>query len=132
MFLLASRCLRESKGQPEESLFLEVLLLHTRVLRDFFLAVGGRIDDVLITDFLHTKPRFKLRHLRAPATKKRLDKLLAHASFTRPRLGKKWPVGMIQQEVLQAWMLFMRELEKEDPKARAWFPGYIVKRAPLA
>jgi hypothetical protein len=109
-----------------------VLLLHTRVLRDFFLAVGGRIDDVLITDFLHTKPRFKLRHLRAPATKKRLDKLLAHASFTRPRLGKKWPVGMIQQEVLQAWMLFMRELEKEDPKARAWFPGYIVKRAPLA
>ncbi len=125
MFLLASRCLQAPNSDPIGNLFLEALLLHTRVLRDFFLA-HGRKDDILITDFLRSKPRFKFRHLSSNATKKRLDKLLAHASFTRPRLARKWPVGAIQQEIVQAWLLFMLRLEKQDPKARAWFPQYVI------
>ncbi|MCE7892947.1 MAG: hypothetical protein DYH12_25120 [Sorangiineae bacterium PRO1] len=126
MFLLASRCLQAPNAPAVANLLLEALLLHTRVLRDFFRGVG-RNDDVLVTDFLPVKPRFRLRHLRSSSTKKRLDKLLAHASFSRPRLGKKWPVGPIQQEIVQAWLLFMDRLEKHDPKARAWFPRYAVE-----
>lgn len=126
MFLLASRCLQVPNDPAVANLFLEALLLHTRVLRDFFLS-DGRPDDILVTDFLPVTPRFKLPVLLSSSTRKRLDKLLAHASFVRPRLRKEWPVPAIQQEVVQAWLLFLERLEKHDPTARAWFPSYVVE-----
>ena len=130
MFLLASRCLQTPNEPAVANLLLEALLLHTRVLRDFFRGPGpgSRKDDILVTDFLPVKPRFRLRRLRSSSTKKRLDKLLAHASFSRPRLDKNWPIGPIQQEIIEAWLLFMERLDKHDPTTRGWFPKYVVER----
>jgi hypothetical protein len=107
-----------SSDRVLRNLSLEAFLLHARNLRDFFVGTGDK-RDILVIDYLPKKPRFRLPTLYR--TWNRLDKLLAHPSYQRPRLKKYWPVVAMHKELLAAWDLFLKRLATGDPKARQDF-----------
>src|SRR5262245_33972504 len=93
---------------------LESLLLHTRVLREFFYywefrndkAKRQKPDDVIAEDYIpdwtsHRPPIGP--YLRE--NKERLDKSLAHLSTLRvqyKRLEKRWDIAALRRELLPA------------------------------
>lgn len=68
--------------QFQRNLAIECALLHGRTLRDFFIGSGTE-DDVFASDFARPLPRWKLTKLRSSSTRRRMNKLLAHASYRR-------------------------------------------------
>jgi hypothetical protein len=103
---------------PLNNAALESFLIHVRNLRDFF--VGTRqSNDILAIDFVNPRPRFRLSTLRA--LQRRLDRQLAHPSYSRPHLNRLWPIEMLKNELMEAWALFLKRLGKANPRARAIF-----------
>jgi hypothetical protein len=87
------------------SAMLESLLLHTRVLHDFFCKDSRlKADDILASDFIDTWDA-KLAEAKCPyiaSRKDRLHKALAHLSTQRVKYesdNKEWDIASIQSEV---------------------------------
>lgn len=103
---------------------LESLLLHTRVLRDFFFRKPNPRfpDDVIAADFVpdwstHCPPLGAYLSSREP----RLDKALAHLSTERlgyDNKDKKWNVTAIRDELQPVIDLFLSKLPADR---KAWF-----------
>lgn len=93
---------------------LEAFLIHARNIRDFF-RPKGRHNDVLARDFLSPPPRVRLSRLRNRRLKQRLDRAIAHLTFSRSRLGRRWRVQALLSEIDTAMAAFIARLETEKP-----------------
>ena len=111
--------LPKSDDANQSHLMLEGFLLHARVLRDFLVkSKSSRCDDVLAEHFLEEPVvcTWSCPHLREH--KERLDKLLAHLTYTRLDAEKEWNVTKIHAEIECAWRKFLDALPE---KTRQWF-----------
>ena len=104
-----------STNIPMINVFLEDYLLHARNLRDFF-APGGKADDVITADFFGRPMRVSLPHLRSAAVRNRLNKRIAHLTFSRPRFRSSWNVRPLSIELNQAMIRFVTRLKSERPE----------------
>ena len=123
-YLLLQLC-RNAPHSPRRDLLnnlaLETFLLHARALRDFFTETLYP-DDVLAADFLPVRLRLRFPILGRPAVRERINKLLAHPSYARPRLRRAWQIPEMYQEVCTAWETFLHCLEGHSTAMRSWFP----------
>jgi len=94
---------------------LENFLLHARNLRNFF-AAAGKHDDVLAADFLGRPMRVRLPLLRSQGIRKRLNKSLAHLSYSRSRFRARWPGDRLYTEINQAMNRFAARLRVKRPE----------------
>ena len=106
---------------PTRNMLLEGFLLHARILRDFFVG-EPRGDDVSARHFFDDESAWvdKTKDL-CPYTRKkktRIDKKLAHLTYSRPILGKEWDFGTISKEIYEAWDKFLSFLPDER---KVWF-----------
>ena len=120
MLIVGVLAMDRAPTQEEKNLVLEALLLHARILRDFF-ATSGNPDDILARDFVRQMPRVAMPYLRSRKSRNRLNRLLAHASYSRRRLSKDWDVRTIVQELSGAMRTFLSHLRGEYPRRVAWF-----------
>jgi hypothetical protein len=107
---------------------LEVFLLHTRTLRDFFLRKRplpkSAETDILAADYFDALGEWvspTCAYLTDPRTKERLDRALAHVTYDRigySSTGKNWKTSQIADEIDNAWAAFLAALPSER---RAWF-----------
>jgi hydrogenase maturation factor HypF (carbamoyltransferase family) len=70
---------------------------------------------VLARDFLSPPPRVRLSRLRNRRLKQRLDRAIAHLTFSRSRLGRRWRVQALLSEIDTAMAAFIARLETEKP-----------------
>lgn len=112
-------------NEQETCMALESFLLHFRNLRAFLCPSLQRTthDDVTAADFLD---RGHLEDVTEPGPlerdKVRLDKMLAHLSYSRPDFIAEgvhaWNVPSMSIEILNALEAFLREL---SPERGPWF-----------
>ncbi len=110
---LASELPKSDANQSRSNLTLEGFLLHARVLRDFFVGPPKKDDDVLAEHFLEEPVpvcTWSCPYLSEHRNRKRLDKLLAHLTYTRLGHEKKWNVAKIHAEIERAWQEFLGAL----------------------
>ncbi len=118
----------------ERNLVLEAFLVHTRNLRDFF-AKSGQSDDILARDFVSQMPRIAMPYLRSKPFRKRLNRKLAHLSYSRPRLTSGWERETICREIEVAMRRFLERLQEENPRRVPWFgdvPGILAPLGTVA
>jgi hypothetical protein len=101
-----------------KNIALEAFLVHARVIRDFF-ASSASDNDVLAIDFLGSRPKVRLSLLRSPAIRTRLNRRIAHLSFSRSRLKRAWDVRTLLNEINDAMTTFVALLAKRDAKLAA-------------
>lgn len=94
---------------------LESFLIHARNIRDFF-ASRGNPDDVLARDFLGRPTRVRLSLLRSPKIRRRLNKRIAHISYSRARLGRGWNWSILLSEINDAMGKFEQRLRARSKK----------------
>jgi len=106
---------------PMKNLFVEGFLLHARILRDFFIA-DPKQDDVSARHFFEDPSQW-----RAPssslcpylkANKVRIDKKLAHLTYSRLTEEEQWDFKAIQSEIALAREAFRSALPEST---RQWF-----------
>jgi hypothetical protein len=93
---------------------LECFLLHARNIRAFFDA-EGRENDVLSRDFLGRPIRVAMPTLRSSQMQDRLNRRVAHLSYSRSYLGKSFPVEKLMGEINAAMARFEERLRSRDP-----------------
>lgn len=91
---------------------LESLIIHARNIRDFFNSTG-RENDVLAIDFLGRNLRIRMPYIRK--NKKRLDRRIAHLSYSRSRMSPKWDVAKIISEMNDSINRFIKKLKVQHP-----------------
>ena len=91
-----------------ENSTLESFLIHARNIRDFFRFFCSDNDDVLARDYLGRTPRVKMPYIRK--NRRRLNKRIAHLSYSRPRLSRGWQTGRMLKEIDGAMMTFQSRL----------------------
>ncbi len=101
-----------------KNIALESFLVHARVIRDFYAASASE-NDVLAIDFLGSVPRVRLSLLRSRAIRTRLNRRIAHLSFSRSRLKRAWDVRTILNEINGAMDAFVALLARRDAKLAA-------------
>jgi hypothetical protein len=101
-----------------KNIALESFLVHARVIRDFY-ATSASDNDVLAVDFLGSSPRVRLPLLRSRAIRTRLNRRIAHLSFSRSRLKRAWDVRTLLNEINDAMSVFVALLAKRDAKLAA-------------
>jgi len=125
MFKEGLRWLASLKGvssapsQAAMNAAIEVTLIHARNLLDFF-AAGGRPNDVKMHDFLSFPPRIALPYLRK--NRKRMNRKLAHPSYSNSRMSSSWDFAAIEAEIDKAIARFVKRLARDEPKLRRLFP----------
>jgi hypothetical protein len=119
-----------ASDDPGRSAVIEVLLLHARVLRDFFTNRRPRPKryetDILAEDFFDDPSQWRtvtlpFEYLTDTQTRGRLDQWLAHLTYGRwdgDRPGKGWDLPKVIEEIDGAWAAFLNALPE---KRRAWF-----------
>ena len=120
---MASRIQNEYQSSPQENrnLLMEDFLLHARVLRDFFVATPKQ-DDVSATHFFDDPSLWQqtakelCSYLRA--NRVRLNKKLAHLTYSRLTEDEKWDFEAIRKEIFVAWESFLSNLPES---AKSWF-----------
>lgn len=111
-------------GRLKRRLRIEGLLLHARVLRDFFLCDSRNPDDILAVDFLEKADNWSSDGLFGylQANRERMDKMLAHLTYSGAefvRTGEiEWRFDDIHDEIKAAWDRFLPCLNDER---RPWF-----------
>ena len=120
MLLVGCLALGRAPTPEEHDLVLEALLIHARNLRDFF-AKSGNNNDILARDFVSQMPRFAMPYLRSKSRRNGLNRSLAHASYSRPRLSGEWNIQIIGQELEVAMRRFLERLKEESPTRVSWF-----------
>jgi hypothetical protein len=112
----------------EQNIALESFLLHYRNLRAFLCPSLQNLndDDVIASDFMRSEHSADYGNARAfdSEEKKRLDKMLAHISYSRNDYiaqGKDgWEIGKMHVGILgllEDWLALLPATE------RAWFPA---------
>lgn len=119
---LAQRIANEYKAssQQERNLLTEDFLLHARVLRDFFVR-NPKHDDVSARHFFNDESTWTAESSSLCAylqqNRIRLNKKLAHLTYSRLKLDEQWDFSAIRKEVFDAWHKFCSLL---TAPARQW------------
>ncbi len=119
---LAQRIANEYKvsSQQEQNLLTEDFLLHARVLCDFFVR-NPKNDDVSARHFFNHESTWTSESNSLCAylqqNRIRLNKKLAHLTYSRLKLDEQWDFSTIRNEISDAWSKFCSMLT--DP-ARQW------------
>lgn len=118
------------------NLWYEGLVLHSRVLRDFFFTkvdkkTGKRAthdDDIVAIDYFATPGAwpYTSKHLSPylKRNKERMDGALAHLSIRRLEYeagGKNWSASLLLSEIGAKWFEFIAKLEQDDAQVASWF-----------
>ncbi|MFA5360133.1 MAG: hypothetical protein WC349_04220 [Patescibacteria group bacterium] len=120
---------RINKNVLLRSAFIEVFLLHCRILYDFFYRRKGKNpidDDVIVEDFLSNKEFInfkKHRSLKGEIDKyfplKRANKELAHLSYYRlaktPKT-KQWQISKIYKNMSKTISSFLKNTDSDTRK----------------
>ena len=111
--------LRKGPDQVTENAFLESMLIHVRVLQDFFQKgtrrhrKGKELDDVLSKDFEFLPEPIPLR----PDYESRIDKEVAHLTYSRARritrAEKEWEPDAFLELVIRC-IKFIEFIETHD------------------
>ena len=115
---VAAKALAVAQGANDvwaQNLALESFLVHSRIIRDFF-AASGSADDVLARDFLGLDPKVRLSFLRSKPIRQRLNRKIAHLSYSRSRLKRAWDVRRLLNEINAAMIDFVSMLARRDRK----------------
>jgi len=109
------------EDRKKHDLLLEGLLLHARVLRDFFTKKPKK-DDVSAIHFFDDPAVWEnIKDTLCPYLwkhRERINKYLAHLTYDRLRKDKMWNCGAIFGELEHAWQQFYSLLPQ---KRKAWF-----------
>ncbi len=108
------RIAMQQGDQVGKNMALECFLLHARNIRAFFDG-EGRENDVLSRDFLDRPIRVALPLLRSSRMQDRLNRRVAHLSYSRSYLGKSFPVNQLLAEIETAMIRFEKRLRSRDP-----------------
>lgn len=100
--------------QDQVNLFLEAFLLHARNIRDF-LAWSNNPNDVIAADFVGRPVRVRMPLLRSRKVRERLNRRIAHLSYSRSRLGRHWNVVVLLAEIESGMGAFIRRLSEVSP-----------------
>ena len=105
-----------------KNLLLEGFLLHARILYDFLVKSPCREDDVSATHFFDDASEWcTVRSDFCPylrENKTRLNKKLAHLTYSRLTEEEEWEDGTIFDEIFRAWHTFLEKLPEDR---REWF-----------
>ena len=107
-----------ASNQVSVNAALEVMLIHARNLLEFF-TVGGRSNDIKMRDFLAFPPRIALPYLRK--NRKRINRKLAHPSYSNSRMSSSWSFREIESEIDSAMQSFLDRLKRDEPRLRKLF-----------
>ena len=125
------RCLKNWNDlrKPEQNMVLEDMLLHARVLRDFFTMPkpqGEKEDDITAEHFVEDPDSWRKQ---APSlcpyleqNRKRLNKKLTHLTTARLTLDERWKPQVISRELKVAWEKFLSSVPETS---QAWFTGTL-------
>ena len=122
---LAKKIESEYKKAPQEekNLLMEGFLLHVRVLLDFFIGEPKK-DDVSARHFYKDESVWTREspnlctYLRDPDHRKRVNKKLAHLTYSRLTEKEEWDFPAIRKDIDEAWKKFQSLLDERD---RDWF-----------
>jgi hypothetical protein len=104
------------------NMLLEDFMLHARVLRAFFVDDPRRDDDVSARHFFDDSAPWETvavglcSYLKKH--KKRLDKYMAHLTYSRLDEDKEWCDQIVFSELTAAWETFFAML---PPERQRWF-----------
>lgn len=104
-----------SKNGGMQNLFIEGFLLHARILKGFFVD-KKRKDDVSATDFVDSQKWMEVKSKLCyylEENRERLNKYLAHLSYSRLQNDKQWEYKKIYDELVEAWKKFYNLLPEE-------------------
>ncbi|HKI35229.1 MAG TPA: hypothetical protein VKA46_25455 [Gemmataceae bacterium] len=124
------------------NLWYEGLVLHARVLRDFFFTKvkengkrDTRKDDIVAVDYFATPAAWaytsKTLSPYLAKTKDRMDRTLAHLSFDRLQYkgqAKEWSSNSLLSEIGARWFDFLDQLQQRNEPAAVWFLELARKR----
>ena len=120
MFNYCYEGIKNQKVQADvglHNLYIEGFLLHARILLEFFSDKQEK-DTVIISHFLKDINRWNVikkqifKYLN-DNNKKRLNKYLAHLTYTRLEDDKVWDHDTIYKEITNAWRNFCLLLQEE-------------------
>ena len=124
----------DPRSQAEKNVWYEGLVLHARVLRDFFFTKsndGKRVThdmDIVAADFFNDPTTWPYTSEVLPpylsTHKERMDGALAHLSFRRLDYTgneKSWDPQCILSEIGDVWLEFIKQLQGRNEPAAAWF-----------
>jgi hypothetical protein len=97
----------------------EAFLLHARNLRTFFSAKTRNPDDIIVIDWLTPQSAFATPIL--DSLRPKLNKLLAHVTYSGASLPKDWPWEEIYVELKGNWRKFLDQLARDDHSLRKLF-----------
>lgn len=126
MFHATAQRIPSARDDVERNALVEAFLVHFRILRDFVypqeLAWTKYLDDAIAFDYdaSWTAVATDWKEC-SPNEKQRVDKLLAHLSYTRPTLGHQWPIPDMVKAIDAAFKSFITALPNNKQQ---WFAGY--------
>jgi hypothetical protein len=106
---------RETDWHVDESVFLPILI-HARILVDFFETTTRHKDDVLCSDFGFPASKLSIKD----DDRKRFNKDLAHLTYSR--LGhtsatKPWPISETLRPLRERCVAFVEHVNSHPPRA---------------
>lgn len=124
------------------NLWYEGLVLHSRVLRDFFFTKVNksgkrttRPDDIVAIDYFASQTLwpYTSQHLSPylKQNKDRMDRALAHLSIDRLQYevgGKDWSASLLLSEIGDKWFEFIEKLDQNDEQVASWFRKHSRSR----
>ena len=134
MMLEAEKLWNRAKQQRDSTynMAIECFLLHFRNLRDFLYPSPGAwtnqfyFDDVIANDFWSEWRSVYEDWTECSADEKsRIDKLLAHLSYSRPSLDHAWPIPKMSTAIQNALAEFLTSLPDER---KEWFTAIKIDR----
>jgi hypothetical protein len=112
---------------------IECFLIHFRALRDFLCPdelVRKKNDNVIAFDYnsewLQTEEDWKECSI---DERIRVNRLLAHISYSRDTLERKWPIEAMRQSMMQRLAQFILSL---PAKRQEWFESWGLNKTMAA
>ena len=124
-----------------ENCISDAFLIYIRCLRDFFCGSrdSRKHNDAHAEDYVKEPEKWhanrpNMDYIEDHERKNKLDKLLAHLSYSRAEYAAKrdtqWDLRKMEKEILESWKFFLQCLPDER---RKWFsdPGVMPLRPPI-
>ena len=122
-------------ARVSRNLWYEGLVLHSRVLRDFFFTKVGKTgkrathrNDIVAIDYFVTQSAWPYTSQDLSTylkrNKERMDRSVAHLSIDRLKYeagGKDWSARLLLSEIGAKWFEFIATLERDDEQVMSWF-----------
>jgi hypothetical protein len=129
--LMMNEAVREWKTSApgiHQNLAIECFLLHFRIIREFLYPTRNswtdkiKLDDVIAFDFAEQWLETEEDWIEcSPNERHRINKLLAHISYSRPTLDHSWPIPPMLAAIRKSFAAFVARLPQDR---QHWFSHY--------